>query len=48
MRLSGKFQFSDEKILSAQKHVASKNQLIKQKQANKKQQMQQFFAQTNF
>ena len=35
--------FFDEKILHAQKHVTSKNQLTKQKLANTKQQRQQFF-----
>ena len=33
----------EEKILRAQKHVTSENQLTKQKQANTKQQRKQFF-----
>ena len=40
------FVFFYEKILSAQKHVTSKNQLTKQKQGNTKQQRQQYFART--
>ena len=38
--------FFDEKILRAQKHVTSKNQLTKQKQVNTKQQKQQFSTRT--
>ena len=49
MRLSGQilslFTFFYEKILSVQKPT-NKNQLTKQKQANKKQQRQQFCART--
>ena len=49
MRLSGQFQasfFFTKKILSAQKHVTSKNKLTKQKQANTQQRRQQIFART--
>ena len=45
MRLLRQFQaslFFYENISSAQKHVTSKSQVTKQKQANKKQQRQQF------
>ena len=46
MRLPGQFQvyynFFYENISSAQKRVISKNQLTKQKQANTKEQIQQF------
>ena len=46
MGLSSQFQsclfFFNEKISRAQKHVTSKNQITKQKQANTKQQRQQF------
>ena len=38
------FFFCYKKISATQKHVASKNQLTKQKQASTKQQRQQFFA----
>ena len=41
--ISSLFIFFYEKISRAQKHVTSKNQLTKQKQANTKQQRQQFF-----
>ena len=37
------YYFFYEKISRAQKHVTSKNQLTKRKQANTKQQRQQFF-----
>ena len=48
LRLLGQFQFFYEKVLSAQQHLTTKNQLPKQKQTNKKQQRKQFFAQKNF
>ena len=55
LRLSGQFQvcfffffFFYKKILNAQKCKLSQNQLTKQKQANKKQQRQQFFVHKNF
>ena len=37
MRLSRQFQFFSRKKLSVKKHVTSKSELTKQKQANKKQ-----------
>ena len=40
--------FFYKKILNAQKYKLSQNQLTKQKQANKKQQRQQFFVHKNF
>ena len=50
MKLSGQFQvcllFFIRKKFERTKNVTSKNQLTKQKQANKKQQRQQFFAHT--
>ena len=52
MRLSTQFQanfnFFYEKTLSAQKLKSCKDQLTKQKQANKKQQKQRFFTHKNF
>ena len=48
MRLSGQFQYFYEKFLSAQKRKSSKNQPTKQRQADKKQQKQRFFAHKNF
>ena len=52
MRLSGQFLaylffFVYKKILSSQKRKSNQNQLTKQKQPNKKQQRQQFFAHKN-
>ena len=45
MRLSGQFSYKESDI---KKRKTSKNQLTKQKQANIKQQKQQFFAHKNF
>ena len=42
--ISSLFSFFYERILNAQKRKSNQNQLTKQKQANKKQQRQQFFA----
>ena len=48
MRLSRQFQFFLRKNFSTQKRKSRKNQLTKQKQANKKQQRQEIFVLKNF
>ena len=45
--ISSQFIFLYKKLLNAQKHKSSKKQPTKQKQANKKQQRQRFFAHKN-